>query len=108
MIDSIAQQVWEIGDQLPPRSQYSILASLTSEVGELAEEVAIANGDSYKKPGIDGILGEAIDVLICAYDLIRRTHPNVTEAELDIYARQKVEKWKSKSVEYFAAIDRAE
>jgi hypothetical protein len=47
-----------------------VLVHLLSEYGELAEEVAIATGSSYKPEGADGVVGEAIDVVLCAVDLV--------------------------------------
>jgi hypothetical protein len=61
------------------RTPYSILASATSELGELAEEVQIHQNHSYKKPGDDGIVGEAIDTICCLLDLIHKVNPYITE-----------------------------
>lgn len=83
MIDSIT----------PNRPRYSILSFAQSEFGELADEVAIAEGHSYKEPGKDGIVGEAIDTIICLIDLIRQEAPHLTEQDLIDIAEAKGEKW---------------
>lgn len=75
------------------RSTYSVLAKLTSEIGELADEVAIVNNDSYKTPGEDGLFGEAVDVLLATLDLLHIYDPNITEEQLMEYAKTKGKKW---------------
>lgn len=55
---------------LPNRMPTDVLLHLFSEFGELAEEVTIADGGSYKAQGADGVVGEAIDVILCAVDLV--------------------------------------
>lgn len=76
-----------------PRSTYSVLASTMSEIGELAEEVMISENHSYKKPGADGIIGEAIDSIACLLDLIHKVDPSLTETDIEIIASQKCAKW---------------
>lgn len=76
------------------RSTSNILTHLMTEVGELAQETIIADGQSYKGPGEDGIVGEAIDVIICAVDMVHHQHPNITEEELMNLCRLKLAKWK--------------
>lgn len=75
------------------RTPYSILASATSELGELAQEVMINQHHSYKQPGTDGIIGEAIDVIACLLDLIHKVDPSITEKELERIAATKCIKW---------------
>jgi len=81
---------------LHARTKYSILASGMSEMGELAQEVMIEQGNSYKGAGVDGIVGEALDVICCLFDLIHKCDPNITEEELAAYTRIKCAKWVSK------------
>ena len=81
-----------------PRSAYSVLSSITSELGELAEEVNIAMAHSYKEPGVDGVIGEAVDVLCATIDLIHVTNPELTEQDIIQIARAKCAKWISKIV----------
>lgn len=64
------------------------------EMEELQSEVI------YKKknlePGPDGILGEAVDVIACMMDLIRKNYPMVTDAELEAAMLHKCQKWERK------------
>jgi hypothetical protein len=64
------KETFEVSGVVAPRARYEVLASLMEEVGELATEVAVREGYSNKYPGPDGIMGECIDVITCALDLI--------------------------------------
>ena len=75
----------------------SIQRSLVAEVGELSEEVDIALGTSYKTPSEDGVIGEAIDVIVASLDLISVHNPDFTEEQFMEYALKKMNKWKSKA-----------
>jgi NTP pyrophosphatase (non-canonical NTP hydrolase) len=75
------------------RSLNSVCHATTAEMGELAEEVSIAMGDSYKQPGPDGITGEAVDLIISGLDLLYVNDRNITEAQLLAVAKPKLEKW---------------
>lgn len=96
----IVQSASEYADtfERKKRTTYSILSSVTAEVGELAEEVAIKNGDSYKTEGVDGVVGEAVDVIIAALDLIWVADPTLTEYQISEIAKAKCAKWISKIV----------
>lgn len=76
-----------------PRTSYDVLASLVSEVGELAEEVAIQQGHSGKTPGDDGVFGESVDVIICDLDMIHVNFPEITEEDIISMVEQKCTKW---------------
>lgn len=76
------------------RTAKKITAHLRSEVDEIEEE--IAKEEAGEPAGEDGIIGEAIDVILCAVDLIVRTRPDMTEAEVEAYALKKCKKWMSK------------
>lgn len=78
------------------RTQYSVLASITSELGELADEVNINQGYSYRQPGDDGVVGEAVDIIASAIDLIRMSNPEITEDQICAIAKRKCDKWLSK------------
>jgi NTP pyrophosphatase (non-canonical NTP hydrolase) len=78
------------------RTRNSVMNATTAELGELAEEVNIAEGASYKEAGPDGVKGEAIDLIISGLDLLYVDDRNVTEAELIAIARPKLEKWITK------------
>lgn len=53
-----------------------------TELGELAQEVIISEGRSYKDPGADGIAGEAMDLILCLTDLILVRTPAIDEARI--------------------------
>lgn len=89
--------IFKVSDEVKNnRSVQSILNSAVSEVGELATEVDIKFGVSYKSQGPDGIIGEAIDVILGIVDLIHVYDPTLTEADLIDIATIKLAKWKSK------------
>lgn len=71
-----------------------VMVHMMTEVGELAQEIIIAAGRSHKQPGKDGVVGEAIDVINCALDIIRLTEPNITEEQLRVICDPKLGKWK--------------
>lgn len=92
---TLITKIFATGDSVKnDRTPSTALIHLFTEVGELAQEVQIAAGDSYKDAGEDGVIGEAIDVILCAVDIIRQLHPNCTEAELIVIAENKLTKWK--------------
>lgn len=64
------------------RTETEIFKHLMTEVGELFQEQIIAEGRSYKAPGADGPIGEAVDVILCAADLIIVRHPKIEESAL--------------------------
>jgi hypothetical protein len=66
------------------------------ELGELATECKIANGRSYKTAGPDGIVGEAIDGILCNLDMIYVENPDLTEDEFNSMVKAKCEKWYQK------------
>lgn len=94
------RETFEISVAVPRRTKYEVLASLVEEVGELATEVAIEQGYSKKEQGKDGIIGEAVDVITCALDLIWISSPNVTDKELEDeimrLVKKKLQKWRVK------------
>lgn len=81
-----------------PRTRYDVLASLMEEVGELATEVAIEEEYSSKPAGKDGVVGEAVDVIICALDMIHTHNPLVSEDRIMEILHSKLNKWKHKAV----------
>lgn len=70
-----------------------IFTHLVEEVGELATELAIETGKSYKAAGEDGIVGEAVDAIICLIDIISMHQPEVTPEQLDAIMQKKLNKW---------------
>lgn len=106
MFTTLVEQIFRSSDRVVnARTRYSILAATMSELGELAVEIAISEGDSYKEVGSDGIIGEAIDAIACLVDLIRREKPSITEEELLEITRVKLQKWESKVKEHSMKIN---
>lgn len=91
---SMWQVVVDFSDRIKDnRVESDILTHTMTEMGELAQEVQIFQGKSYKRPGKDGIVGEAVDLIICGMDMIRRHAPTVTEKELIDITWNKCFKW---------------
>ena len=75
------------------RDLSSIMAHLQSETKELQDEVTKSiNGEGA---GPDGVIGEAIDVILCAVDLIYMKNPSVSKEYVSFLVGQKLEKWES-------------
>lgn len=73
------------------RTNHTIVDSLDEEAVELREEVdKLVTGED---PGPDGIVGESIDVIACALDMIFYNHPNITDEALDSLMEAKCAKW---------------
>lgn len=80
------------------RDIQDILTHAMTEMGELAQEVQIAQGNSYKSAGADGIVGEALDVISCMVDIIYVHYGVLADEEYMIsLMKPKLEKWKEKS-----------
>lgn len=71
------------------------MASLTEECGELATEILINVGKKNRSPGTDGIVGEAVDAILCLMDIILLTNPNITRDELYSISMTKLQKWEN-------------
>ena len=84
------------------RNRFSVMAKVVEEVGEISTEVAIAEKMSYKKAGVDGIVGEAVDAIIALTDLIYVDNPNITEEEIQNIVRLKLQKWVTKNAAFNA------
>lgn len=76
------------------RSLEDILLHLESEVVELEEEIQKERLDQVA--GSDGIVGESVDVILCALDAIFVHNPDISKDEILEIARRKCEKWKTK------------
>lgn len=77
------------------RTKLSVLQHMVSEVQELYTEAAVDAGILPPEDGdVDGIIGESIDIILCAVDLIYKHKPDITEEELRLIASKKLEKWK--------------
>jgi hypothetical protein len=73
------------------RTMPDIFRAMNGEMNELADEVQLALDDDV--PGPDGILGEAVDVMSCLLDLIYKSYPNITQAEIEAVMVKKAAKW---------------
>lgn len=73
------------------RSRKDVLNHLRGEVDELRDEVK--RKKRGKKPGKDGIRGEAIDIALCALDLIFVDDPQTSDEAIMTVAVEKCEKW---------------
>lgn len=76
--------------------QKDVLASALEELGELSVEVRIAHGTKPGPAGADGIVGEAIDLILCGYDMI---HTELGELDPDVIypiMKKKLAKWQRK------------
>ncbi len=81
------------------RSLTDVLAHMMSEVGELSTEIMIDCGRSYKDPDKDGVVGEAVDVILCALDIIRLYDPAMSVDDILLTADAKLKKWVEKEQE---------
>lgn len=50
------------------RTLSDVLLSAGEELGELSTEIQIQNGRKNRKPSPDGVVGEAVDLALCALD----------------------------------------
>jgi hypothetical protein len=80
------------------RTDDYVLKKAVEELGELALEINIYQGTSYKQPGKDGIKGEAVDLAICALDMFALQCHNMTSEEIEreflSYMLTKLNKWR--------------
>lgn len=76
--------------------QLAIHASMTEEVGEVATELLINKGFKPKAPGKDGVVGEAIDVILCAMDIIYTEIGSLDNEQVNQTVDAKLAKWVSK------------
>jgi hypothetical protein len=82
---TIFDSVWAAAKQAdiyhPNRTVQSIFNHAQSEMGEIALEINIADGQSYKAPGSDGIVGESLDAIAAILDLIYKVNPDFPKEE---------------------------
>lgn len=96
----VVKQASNQADGITTRSPYAVLAAAQAELGETAQEVAVLSGDSYKAPGVDGVIGESIDTICALLDLIHVIDPTLTEDDLIRIATPKLNKWLTKVTEH--------
>lgn len=95
MTTTLVKTILEASSEIKnDRTKSDVLVHLMTEVGELAQEIQISEGKSYKTEGVDGVIGEAIDVIICALDIIKQHNPNIKEDyDLSRILVSKLNKW---------------
>ncbi|BBI90507.1 nucleoside triphosphate pyrophosphohydrolase [Tenacibaculum phage PTm1] len=93
MSEEFLSALKHVSKTVRPRTKTSVVLKMVEEVGELSTEVAISDGLSYKERGKDGVVGEAVDVILCAMDLIVMEQPNITQDELMEVMYRKANKW---------------
>ena len=94
---TLVEQVFKYADAIQNgRTPQDILNHTQTEFGELMTEFIISEGKSYKQAGEDGMVGEAIDAIVCLIDFIRVVAPELSEEELCRIAEPKLEKWVAK------------
>ena len=82
LINTVLQSCKIADEYHPQRTRNSIYNHMMSEIGELGIEINIVEGQSYKTPGADGIVGESIDVILSAIDFIYIDNPAVTSQDI--------------------------
>lgn len=74
----------------------SLLYAMT-EIGELSDEILKHKGFSNKDKQDNGIVLEAIDVIVSCLDIIQLQKPDITQEEIDKLLHTKIDKWKNKN-----------
>ena len=102
-LQHIITRIKQIQPLLPERTLFQPLAALYEECGELSTEISIDGGYKNRSPGIDGIMGESIDAILCLLDIIIIDNPDVSIDDIFRLMNKKMDKWennyKSKSIE---------
>lgn len=93
-MESLLNNIRAIQNSLPNRKYDIPFIAMVEEVEELSAEISIRKKTKKREPSIDGISGEAIDVIVCALDLILMEEPEITSEEIIKRMSIKVEKWK--------------
>jgi hypothetical protein len=95
----IAGKTWQVSEVVQQRDVLLVLGKLMEECGELAEEVLKKKGFKKGEEGRDGIIGEAVDVITVALDIIYLSYPGKEEARrslLNWFVKHKLKKWEQK------------
>ena len=94
----IISKTFEISDMIKDdRNLNDILNATIQELGELATEISINTGYRFAPPGKDGIVGEAIDTIVCLLDIIHKFDPTISKIDIERIAEVKLNKWISKT-----------
>ena len=94
----LVTQILATSNRVPAhRSEDTVFRHIVEEVGELAEELTIATGQTYKTAGPDGVIGESVDAIISLVDMIyvhaQRMGIQLTQEMLMEIAAKKLAKW---------------
>lgn len=94
----LIEMVKATSERVGTRNRNAILHSLIEEVGELHTEVAIENGTKKREASPDGVVGEAIDVLVVILDLLHlELGKDITSQAFLDRVQSKLNKWELKA-----------
>lgn len=74
------------------RDEQTVFKHLKGEVDEL--DIELNKKYFGRAPGADGILGESVDVILCAVDMIYQDNPDVSYEDILRTVMKKIAKWK--------------
>ena len=95
-MNGILGWIGELQGSLPERNLLQPLASLHEECGELATEILIKEGYKHRMAGPDGVVGEAVDAILCLLDIIVKEQPGITYTMIHRIMEKKMCKWQDK------------
>lgn len=90
MLENILNKCREVKND---RNLYSVFDHMIGETQELMDEIKISYDGG--EAGEDGVVGECVDVILCAFDIIASHNKGLTEEELQVIFDKKYEKWKN-------------
>lgn len=94
----LVRMVSKVSAEIGKRDRNAVFHSLVEEVGELATEISIENGTKKREPSLDGVIGETIDVLVVALDLLHlELGDKINSPEFLDRVQQKLDKWASRA-----------
>jgi hypothetical protein len=97
-LKDIVTQTFEVSEEIKDnRDLNDILNATMQELGELATEISIQKGYRKAPVGKDGIVGEAIDTIVCLLDIIHVYDPTITKETIEEIAGKKLAKWVAKT-----------
>lgn len=94
----LIEMVKATSERVGTRNRNAILHSLVEELGELHTEVAIENGTKKREASPDGVVGEAIDVLVVILDLLHlELGEQITSQAFLDRVQSKLNKWEGRA-----------
>lgn len=75
------------------RNKVSVYKHLVSEVEEL--RVELYNEENDLEAGADGVIGEAVDIILCALDIIYQHDKDITQEAINEVVLKKLNKWQA-------------